>query len=128
MKEKLFNSACPALANAQRRAGLKEKILSLCIPYTQSSLNLIQVPAPGYTLNNLNRDRRLQIWSLGQMGNLHSKDIARFISQVCQGCSFTMVVTRGHLAHLAELRFPQEENSVCGMPGLNIDGDPARPL
>lgn len=30
-----------------------------------------------YTLNNLSRDRRLQVWALRHMGDLYSKDIIR---------------------------------------------------
>lgn len=34
-----------------------------------------QVLGPGYTLNNLSRGRRLQIWPLKQMGDLHRKEL-----------------------------------------------------
>lgn len=61
-------------------------------------------PAPGHTLNNLNPDRRLHGWPLGQMGDLHSKDITYCRNNFrYQCCSFPIVVTQVHLAHLAEL-------------------------
>ena len=44
-------------------------------------LNFSKGHVPGYTLNNLDRDRRLQVQSPRQMGDLHSKVIIRNISE-----------------------------------------------
>lgn len=54
-------------------------------------------PSPGSHSKQLKRDRRLWIWILGQMGNLHSKDIGRIIFSVHQCFSFQIAVT--HILH-----------------------------
>lgn len=69
--------------------------------YAVSLKSLLSL-APGYTLNNLYRDRRLQVWPLRHMGDLHSRDI---IAGIILGTSvsFLIIVTQVHLPHLAEL-------------------------
>jgi hypothetical protein len=74
-------------------------VLSIIPTYT-IILKPLFVLAPGYTLNNLNRDGILKVWPFRQIGNLHSRDMTR-LSQI--------VIARCHLAHLAELCFSQEE-------------------
>lgn len=73
------------------------------IVYT-AILKSLQVPGPGYTLNNLNRYRRLQVWPLGQIGESRSKDIARLINISVLFFS-NLGVTQVHPAYLAQLGF-----------------------
>lgn len=68
-KEKPFNGTL-ALANGKGRASLEQKKFLAFMHFihstAQSSLNLVQVTAPDCTLNNLNKDRRPQVWLLRQ--------------------------------------------------------------
>lgn len=94
-----------------------------------SSLNLFGVHTPDYTLTNLNRDRRLQVWPLRQIGNLYSKGItySQNYLKYANIIFFQMVVTQGHHTHLAELWLSwQEFMGFNGRPGLNNDCDPTR--
>lgn len=43
--------------------------LGLCNLQMLSPLNVFSVPAPGYTLKNLNGDRKQRVWALGRMGD-----------------------------------------------------------
>lgn len=72
-------------------------------------LTSLSCPYPGLCFDNLNGDRRMQICSLGQVGNLHSINVARitaFLSH--QRCLFPTVVTQVQFAHLAGFCFPDK--------------------
>lgn len=69
-----------ALANAQREVGQKQMLLifvhfGLIIPHVVLSFKFFQVWVLGYILNNLNRNRRFQVWPFRLMGDLHYKEI-----------------------------------------------------
>lgn len=84
MKEKIFTRACPVLPNAQGRASLGQKTLLTYVylrllHYTHSVIfKSLLGPFPRLHFEQFIW-RQKTTWPLGQMGHLHSKDIARFL-------------------------------------------------
>lgn len=78
-----------ALANAQREAGQKQMLLifvhfGLIIPHVVLSFKFFQIWVLGYILNNLNRNRRFQVWPFRLMGDLHYKLLPKlFLNTLC---------------------------------------------
>lgn len=94
------------IANAQARDGIKLKISLTYVHYrfirstTLAGLNDILRSGPGY---NLNRGRRLHLWPLGEMGDLHSQDWSELFLKYTSVVLVYTVVTQVHLAHLQNL-------------------------
>lgn len=99
------------------------RTLGLHSPHTLLSLNLHEVPVPGSTLNDLNRDGRLQVCQFGQVGCLHSKDTARMISEICHCCCFFFSVEllpSSFLPTWLNWFFWQEHRGLSSRPGLDL--------
>lgn len=95
-------------------------ILGLCILHVLSLLNLLQILAPSYTLNNLNRDRQLCVWPLGQIGDWHRKDKCQnyFLSTSVLFFSNSCYLGSSWLPCMNVVFTDKSTEDIYGRPGL----------
>lgn len=87
--------------------------LGSCTPH--ATILTFQVLAAGYTLNNLNRDRALQVWALGQMGeSLTAKMVPELFLQ------YTMLLPRPSCLPYGIMLFSRGELWALGRHWLSI--------
>lgn len=97
------------------------KDLGFCIPHTQSSVNLFQVPALSYTLESnktcFPETENGKFGHFEQIGGLHSKDIDTITFKVHWFCSFWTIVTQGHLVPGRVMFFLRRGPRSSRLPG-----------